>query len=135
MDGRWKIDNAAALRRKLGGFDRWLERKGYPYKTYTRLAQYLEVDKETISNYIKGKHKTENLDSIDYEEYLEVRETLSLALRDIAAGYEDLLFQRDSARGAEFTLKNNFDWRDKQEIAQDSTITVRMGEGIDKLGK
>ena len=50
------------------------------------------------------------------EERKEYSNTIKKAKRRIQAEYEELLYQKGSNTGAIFTLKNNYDWKDKQEI-------------------
>ena len=55
------------------------------------------------------------------------RDTIKRAKARIEAGYEQTLFNKNSAVGGIFTLKNNYGWVDKQEIKQtNETIEVTL---------
>ena len=47
-------------------------------------------------------------------------DTIKRAKARIESGYEQALFNKNSAVGAIFTLKNNYKWVDKQEIVQEN---------------
>lgn len=78
-----------------------------PQKPYTMsgLAYALDVSRQTLINY----------KAIDFEDnnYLDA---ISRARQKVEQWTATALYNRDMARGAEFTLKNNHAWRDQQDI-------------------
>ena len=83
--------------------------------TVSRLAWWLEVDRNTLRRYEKAD-EFNWLSSISEEERQEFSRTIKEAKRRIESEYEELLYTKGSNTGAIFTLKNNYGWVDKQEI-------------------
>lgn len=84
--------------------------------TISGLALHLGVDRKTICNY---SHK---------EEYFP---TIKKARARIEAHLEKKLFG-NNVTGLIFNLKNNFDWKDKSEVAQ-TNIEMTHEEWLDSL--
>jgi len=70
-----------------------------PY-TMSGLARHMGIDRRTLLNYAKT------------EQYFPTVETARERVHEFA---ESQLYSRN-ATGAQFSLKNNFDWKDRQEI-------------------
>lgn len=94
--------------------------------TITGLAFFLGTTRKTLldyeccdsSNMLKGFDDNVKADYIHIIKNAKVR---------IEAGYEQLLFDKNTVVGAIFTLKNNFGWVDKQNIEQTNrTIEVDL---------
>lgn len=94
--------------------------------TITGLAFFLGTTRKTLldyeccdsSNMLKGFDDNVKADYIHIIKNTKVR---------IEAGYEQLLFDKNTVVGAIFTLKNNFGWVDKQNIEQTNrTIEVDL---------
>jgi len=74
-----------------------------PY-TMSGLAYSLGVSRQTLLNYRKNK---------GYEKFFD---TVKKAKARVAIYVEEKLMSGHATAGAIFNLKNNFDWKDKQEI-------------------
>lgn len=72
--------------------------------TMAGLAAFLDCDRKTLLNY---SHK---------EKYFP---TIKKARQKIEAYVEEQLFSPKIAAGVIFNLKNNFDWKDKQEVTHE----------------
>lgn len=84
-----------------------------PY-TMSGLARHLEIDRKTLLNYSK------------MEQFFP---TISAARERVHEFAESQLYSRN-ATGAQFNLKNNFDWRDKSEVdhtSKDKPISLLAG--------
>ena len=84
--------------------------------TISGLALHLDVDRKTIVNY---SHK---------EEYFP---TIKKARARIEAHLEKKLFG-NNVTGLIFNLKNNFDWKDKSEVAN-TNVEVTHEQWLDSL--
>jgi len=93
------------------------DKKGKPY-TVTGLACALNMTRDQILNY-QGKR--------------EYADTLLRAKQKVAAYAEERLFDRDGARGAEFSLKCNYRWRDNE--GENLEIAIKkLDEVLGKIG-
>lgn len=81
--------------------------KGLPY-TVSGLALALDMTRETL---------------LRYEENLEFSDTIKRAKQKIEEYVETRLFVSGIATGVIFNLKNNFGWKDKQEIEQSGGLS------------
>ena len=85
-----------------------------------------EVYSRNVGTSMKNKHNIskyyniELLKSVDDDMKTKYRDTIKRAQARIESGYEQALFNKNSAVGAIFTLKNNYNWVDKQEIVQEN---------------
>lgn len=77
--------------------------------TVTGLALYLKTNRQTLINYTER------------EGYADV---ILMAKAKIEAATEDGLFEKDTFKGAQFSLSNNFNWAEKKEVDGKQTITV-----------
>jgi hypothetical protein len=102
---------AKELEDKLRGFDSWLAKKGYKYRTVTRLAEYLDTTRATLIDYENEEQK-----NVAPEEASKIKHVISRAKRSIEADEQDRLYDKNTARGAEFSLKNNHGWSDRQDL-------------------
>lgn len=94
----------------------------------TGLAYYLGMDRKDLCRY-------ENYDKYDWlkrcpeDVKRAYSNTIKRAKQLIEIGYEELLFNKNSSVGAIFTLKNNYDWVDKQEVVNtNKDIKVTLEE-------
>lgn len=83
--------------------------------TITGLAVKLDTTRRTLLDYENQIVKT-----LDDNIKKEISHTIKKAKARIESEYEQALFDRGKTTGAIFTLKNNFNWADKQEIVQTS---------------
>lgn len=88
--------------------------KEKPY-TITGLALWLGTDRDTLLDYKNGKHGDEY--SYSYKEAL-------MKCHNFA---EERLYGDKQVAGVIFNLKNNYGWKDKQEVENsgESSITVK----------
>ena len=96
------------MQKKINKYFEECDYKNEPY-TVTGLAMALDMSRQALVNY---EGKDEFVDTIKkakmkVEEYLERR-----------------LIRDSSVTGIIFNLKNNYDWRDKQEIEHSGTIKL-----------
>lgn len=80
------------------------------HPTITGLAVALDVDRKTINN---------------YQDRQEFFPTIKRAKAKIEAHLEQCLFG-NSVTGVIFNLKNNFEWRDKQEVDNNHSVTINI---------
>jgi hypothetical protein len=83
------------------------KREGLPY-TVSGLALALDMTRETL---------------LKYEENSEFSDTIKRAKQRIEEYVETRLFVSGIATGVIFNLKNNFGWKDKQEIEQSGGLS------------
>lgn len=131
MANTLKFKTARELQDAIDCFDTWIEAKGYKYKTVTRLAEYLDTTRQTLINYQDGKQQ-----GIDDAEADKIRHVLSRVKQSLEADEHDRLYDRNTARGAEFSLKNNHGWSDRQslDIGGDG-VKVTLGPDVAGLAK
>ena len=105
------------------------DKDGIPY-TVTGLAVALGMSRQGLLNYCARKDDNEEpfFDSI--------KRAKDRVERKIEEG---LLSGKFNATGAIFNLKNNYGWKDKQEVEAsggiDNTITIKTSEEIKNWGK
>lgn len=120
-----KFDNAEDLQKEIDEYFQYaLDNEEVP--TVSGLAYYLGINRQTLLNY---ENSEENgwLRSLNDTEKCKIVGTIKRAKQYIESRYEQALFQQGKTVGAIFTLKNNYNWVDKQEIEQtDKTITVEL---------
>lgn len=99
------------------------DKKGMPY-TVSGLALALDMTRETL---------------LRYEENDIFSDTIKRAKQKIEEYVETRLFVSGIATGVIFNLKNNFGWKDKQEIEQNgemnNTVTVKFSGDVEEWGK
>lgn len=94
--------------------------------TVTGLAWYLDVNKQTLTNYEKAEENgwLKRLDEDTRSKYIEI---IKKAKIYIESCYEEMLFHKESVIGAIFTLKNNYGWVDKQEVINtNNNIEIKL---------
>lgn len=94
--------------------------------TMSGLAWYLGTNRQTLLNY---ENSLDNnwLKSVPDDVKVRYVDSIKRAKQRIEMEYEEGLFNKNSAVGAIFTLKNNYKWVDKQEIQQtNKTIEVTL---------
>lgn len=93
--------------------------------TVSGLAWYLGTNRQCLLRYQEEDNNL--LKSVPDDVKCMFRDTVKQAKARIEAGYEQALFNKNSAVGAIFTLKNNYGWVDKQEVEQtNKTIEVTL---------
>ncbi|MEG0133104.1 MAG: terminase small subunit [Clostridium sp.] len=101
----------------------------------TGLCWFLGVDRTTLLNYETMMFEHEGYKNISDDMKLEFLNTIKDAKQRIEFEYEQALFNKNSAVGAIFTLKNNYKWVDKQEIEQSGETTVNTNTALSGLSK
>lgn len=86
------------------------DEKERPY-TISGLAYALDTNRQTL---------------LDYQEKDEFTDTIKKAKAKIEQFVEERLFMGSNTAGVIFNLKNNYDWKDKQEIAADVNTDVNI---------
>lgn len=79
--------------------------------TITGLAVALDTTRRTLLDY-----ENEIVKKLDENIKKEISHTIKRAKQKIELAYEQALFDRGKTPGAIFTLKNNYNWVDKQEV-------------------
>lgn len=94
--------------------------------TVTGLAVYLDTDRLTLLHY-ENSLDDPAYDKLDYDVKVKLINSIKRAKQRVESEYEQALFNKNSAVGAIFTLKNNYKWVDKQEVEQtNKTIEVTL---------
>lgn len=103
-----KYTNAEEMQEKIDKYFIECDVKNEPY-TVTGLALALDVDRRTLLNYSEKDEffPTIKKAKLKVENYLEKR-----------------LINDSSTTGIIFNLKNNYDWRDKQEIEHSGNLKL-----------
>lgn len=78
--------------------------------TVTGLALHLGTNRQTLINYAAKE---------DY------KDIILMAKAKIEAATEQGLYNKETFKGAQFSLSNNFDWAEKRDVKNDGTITVQ----------
>jgi hypothetical protein len=100
-----KFTSVKKLQAAINKYFKECDEKGRPY-TVSGLAVALDTNRQTLLNY--------------EEKFPEFIDTIKSAEAKIEAFNEEKLYDRNIPTvGVIFNLKNNYDWRDKQEIEAD----------------
>lgn len=124
MTGRpHKYENVEDMERAIEEYFMRCDTDGLPY-TVSGLALALGMTRETL---------------LRYEEKDSFSDTIKKAKQKIEEYVETRLFVSGIATGVIFNLKNNFGWKDKQEIEQNgemnNTVTVKFSGDVEEWGK
>lgn len=108
MSGRpLKYSSVEDMQRDIDKYFAECDEKQKPY-TVSGLAYSLDTTRRTL---------------LDYEEKDEFSHTIKKAKAKIEKFNEELLYSKDvSTTGVIFNLKNNYNWKDKQEIEADLSV-------------
>lgn len=115
-----KFNDSEALKQKIEEFFIECERKN-KVPTITGLAVHLDTTRLTLLDY-----ENEVIKRLPEDVKHEIANTIKRAKQRVQAEYEQALFDRGKTTGAIFTLKNNFNWKDKQEIVQTTNSNVDL---------
>lgn len=114
MSGRpLKYNSVEAMQNDIDKYFEECDEKGKPY-TVSGLAYALGTNRQTL---------------INYESKEEFFDTIKGAKARIELFNEEMLYNKDvSTTGVIFNLKNNYGWKDKQEIEADinSDVTIKV---------
>lgn len=112
-----KFESVEEMQMKIDEYFKTCDENGKPY-TVSGLAYALDTSRRTLLN---------------YQEKEEFFHTIKKAKDKIEQFNEELLYSRDVPTvGVIFNLKNNYDWKDKQEIEadvnNDVTINIELSD-------
>jgi hypothetical protein len=112
MAGRpLKYTSVEDMQRDIDKYFADCDEQGKPY-TVSGLAYALDTTRRTL---------------LDYEEKDEFSHTVKKAKAKIERFNEEMLYSKDvSTTGVIFNLKNNYNWKDKQEIEADINTDVTI---------
>lgn len=132
----FKFNNLDDIADKINQFKDYCDSNNRVY-TIERLLCYLKCDRQTLLNYlnytdndIEQLYIDKKIDSIEIFDLL--KEIYRLCNADLN---EKSLHGEISFVPAIFNMKNNFGYVDKQEVAQDLTVSVSLGDDLDKLAE
>jgi len=132
MANHIEVKTAAELSRKLNSF-----RKKYAGRedgkrsppTWPRLAVYLGTNWQSLNGVEKAVPP-----GVAEDERDRMAALLAAARAEFEADEVDRLYEKDLARGATFSLKNIFGWRERQEVeaSVEAEIDVALSGGIEQ---
>ena len=115
------FNNVKELNDKIESYLMYQEEKELPI-TMLSFYVYCDICKDTGSLYVKGEYDDENNSFSDALKKLRAK---------CEAYAESQLYSNRNTAGIIFSLKNNYNWRDKQEIdmkIEDLTVTIANDE-------
>lgn len=125
-----KWENVQELIQYVNNFFEWCE-DVEKRPTVTRLAYYLKCDRKDLIRY-ENYEKYDWLKRLSEEDKKEYSHTIKEAKRRIECEYEDSLFDKTSTTGAIFTLKNNYQWKDQQDIVTTNADATLSAEEVQR---
>ncbi|HAT4117495.1 TPA: hypothetical protein I9Z52_002915 [Clostridium perfringens] len=121
-----KFKSPEELQAKIDAYYEWAK-ENKKHITITGLAWFLDTNRQTLIRY--EEDDSELLKSVSEDVRQAFRDTVKRAKARIEMEYEESLYNKNSAVGAIFTLKNNYNYVDKQEVAQKvENIEVKLGD-------
>ncbi|HHL2038299.1 TPA: terminase small subunit [Clostridium perfringens] len=121
-----KFKSPEELQAKIDAYYEWAK-ENKKHITITGLAWFLDTNRQTLLRY--EEDDSELLKSVSENVRQAFRDTVKRAKARIEMEYEESLYNKNSAVGAIFTLKNNYNYVDKQEVAQKvENIEVKLGD-------
>ena len=120
--------NVKDLKDRMQGFNEYCEENKFE-RTWERLAAYLHVDRDTLTDYSCRDGIDENGDYDPKQDFTRVLREIKGSLnaeivdKNLKGDYRDI--------PTIFNLKNNYNYKDQQEIKTDNTIHVSLGD-LDK---
>ena len=105
---------------KINDYFNYCNENSKPF-TMSGLALFLDCSRTTLYNYDKELVKFKDLKEDDKQRILNA---VKRAKRMVEAYQEEQLFIGKSPVGTIFSLKNNFNWKDSQEINNNTNITA-----------
>lgn len=121
-----KFKTPEELEAKIESYYEWAK-ENKKHITITGLAWFLDTNRQTLLRY--EEDDSELLKSVSEDVRQAFRDTVKRAKARIEMEYEESLYNKNSAVGAIFTLKNNYNYVDKQEVAQKvENIEVKLGD-------
>lgn len=122
-----KYSNASQMQKIIDKYFEECEENG-EIPSVTGLGYTLDMSRQDLLNY-ENCLENGRLKSLDDSAKAEIVCTIKRAKKFIESNYEKALFTNGKTIGAIFTLKNNYNWKDKQEIEQTNrTISIDVEE-------
>ncbi len=121
-----KFKSPEELQAKIDAYYEWAK-ENKKHITITGLAWFLDTNRQTLLRY--EEDDSELLKSVSEDVRQAFRDTVKRAKARVEMEYEESLYNKNSAVGAIFTLKNNYGYVDKQEVSQKvENIEVKLGD-------
>ena len=108
------------IENKINDYFNYCNENSKPF-TMSGLALFLDCSRTTLYNYDKELVKFKDLNEDDK---LRILNAVKRAKRMVEAYQEEQLFIGKSPVGTIFSLKNNFNWKDSQEINNNTNISA-----------
>ena len=108
------------IENKINDYFNYCNENSKPF-TMSGLALFLDCSRTTLYNYDKELVKFKDLKEDDKQRILNA---VKRAKRMVEAYQEEQLFIGKSPVGTIFSLKNNFNWKDTQEINNNTNISA-----------
>lgn len=119
-----KFKTPEELQEKIDKYYEWAK-ENKKHITITGLAWFLDTNRQTLLRY--EEEDSELLKSVDDDVKVKFRDTIKRAKARIEMEYEETLYNKNSAVGGIFVLKNNYGYVDKQEVVQkNENIEVKL---------
>ena len=108
------------IENKVNDYFNYCNENNKPF-TMSGLALFLDCSRMTLYQYENELIKFNNISEEDKKRIID---TVKRAKRMVEAYQEEQLFIGKSPVGTIFSLKNNFNWKDTQEINNNTNITA-----------
>ena len=108
------------IENKINDYFNYCNENSKPF-TMSGLALFLDCSRTTLYNYDKELVKFKD---ISEDDKLRILNSVKRAKRMVEAYQEEQLFIGKSPVGTIFSLKNNFNWKDTQEINNNTNISA-----------
>ena len=108
------------IEEKIENYFNYCNENSKPF-TMSGLALFLDCSRTTLYNYDKELVKFKD---INEDDKLRILNSVKRAKRMVEAYQEEQLFLGKSPVGTIFSLKNNFNWKDSQEINNNTNISA-----------
>ena len=105
---------------KVNDYFNYCNENSKPF-TMSGLALFLDCSRMTLYQYENELIKFNNISEEDKKRIID---TVKRAKRMVEAYQEEQLFLGKSPVGTIFSLKNNFNWKDAQEINNNTTVST-----------
>ena len=116
-----KFNDPEALQKKIDEFFKHCDEVGKPY-TISGLALWLDCGRDTLIEYESGENGASK----------ELANTLQKAKLRILNYAEDSLWTCKRTAGVIFNLKNNWGWKDKQEVEQTISTNKNLADFMEE---
>lgn len=122
-----KWETPEKLQEEINAFYIWCDKNGKK-KTVSRLAWWLDTNRQTLLNY-QNANEFSWLSRCNDEDRKRYVDAVKKAKSFIESEYEEALMDKSSTVGAIFTLKNNYSWVDKKEVVNtNNDINISLEE-------